>query len=105
MMPLADDPSILRGLSAWWSRSRLMRNNALQHRTQRDCLQETSDAHREVAAKRSHYTAAYWRKMAEDYRNKMRSVYISDRLRDYYENEARLCDAEAEKTAARETSR
>ena len=103
MMPLADDPSILQGLSAWWSRSRLRQNNALQHRIQRDCLQETSDAYREVAEKRSHYTAAYWQEMAEDYRNKMRSVHISDRLRDYYENEARLCDAEAKKIAARDT--
>jgi hypothetical protein len=41
--------------------------------------------------------------MAEYYRNKMRSVHISDRLRDYYENEARLCDAEAKKVTARET--
>ena len=103
MMPLVEDPSILRGLSAWWSRSRLMRSNALQHLIRRDCLQGISDAYREVAAKRSHHTAAYWRKMAEYYRNQMRSVHLSDRLRDYYENEARLCDAEAKKIEARKT--
>src|SRR5687768_3826287 len=102
MMPLAEDPSILRGLSAWWNRSRLMRNDALQHRIRRDCLHGTGDAYREVAAKRSHHTAAYWWKMAEYYRNKMCSVHLSDRLRDYYENEARLCDAEAKKVTAPE---
>jgi hypothetical protein len=105
MMPLAEDPSILQRLSAWWSRSQLMQNKVIQHRIRRDCLQQTSDAYQEAALKRSHYSAAYWQKMAEDYRNKMSNVHMSDKLRDYYENEARLCDAEAKKIEEQEANR
>jgi hypothetical protein len=82
-----------------------MLNNVIQHRIRRDCLQQTSDAYQEMALKRSHHSAAYWQKMAEDYRNKMANVHISDRLRDYYENEARLCDAETKKIEEQRTDR
>jgi hypothetical protein len=105
MMLLSEDPSILHWLSAWWSRSRPTRSNVAQHHIRRECLQRTSDAYQKVALKRSHYSAAYWRKMAEDYRNKMGNVHISDRLRNYYENEARSCDAEAEKIKKEKTDR
>ena len=101
MTPLAEDPSILQTLSSWWSRLRLMQNNVLEHRIPQDRLQHSSDAYQEVASKRSQYSAAYWQEMAEGYRDKMRSDHISDQLREYYANEARLCDAEAKKVSAR----
>jgi hypothetical protein len=66
-------------------------------RIQVDNLRRAKLAYREVALKRARYDAAYWRKMAEDYRNQMKNFPISHRLRDYYENEARLCDAEAKR--------
>jgi hypothetical protein len=100
MTPLAEDPSILQTLSAWWSRLRLTQNNVPEHRIPQDRLQHSRDAYQEVASKRSQYSALHWQEMADGYRNKMRSGHISDQLREYYANEARLCDAEAKKVSA-----
>jgi hypothetical protein len=101
MTPLAEDPSILQTLSAWWSRLWVMQNNVLEHSIPQDRRQNSSDAYQKVASKRSHYSATYWQEMAEGYRDKMRSDHISGQLREYYANEARLCDAEAKKISSR----
>ena len=99
-MPLAEDPSILQTLTAWWNRLRRMQNNVPEHRIPQDRLTHSRNAYQEVASKRSQYSASYWQEMAEGYRNKMMSDHISDQLREYYANEARLCDAEARKVSA-----
>lgn len=101
MMPFAEGSSIWEQISAWWSRSWLMQNKMVQSRTQHDPLQQPRNAYQEVAFKRSRYSAEKWQKTAEDYRNKMCNLDISDPLRDYYENEAHLCDAEAKKIESR----
>jgi len=81
-----------------------MQNNVLDPRIPQDCPQHSSDAYREAASRRSQYSAADWQEMARGYREKMRSDHISDQLREYYANEARLCDAEATKVSAREAA-
>ncbi|MGF7210316.1 hypothetical protein GGE65_004923 [Skermanella aerolata] len=78
-----------------------MENNMIQSHTRRDSLRQPRDVYQEVALKRSHYDAAHWQAMADDYRNKMCNLHISDSLRNYYENEAHLCEAEAKKNGSR----
>jgi|SRR3954468_24279606 len=105
MMPYAEDVSILRWLSEWWSQLKRIQNNLTQRRPRRDDFQQTSGYYQETALIHSQHNAAYWQKMAADYWNKLADPQISGRLRDYYENEARLCDAETKKVEEQGTDR
>jgi hypothetical protein len=77
-----------------------MQSNVSEHCNPHDRLQHSRDAYQEVASKRSQYSPLHWQEMAEGYRIRLRSGHISDQLREYYANEARLCDAEAKKVSA-----
>jgi hypothetical protein len=74
-----------------------MQNRVNRRSIKDELMQQVSNAYHEVAMSRSHYSAAHWYKMTDRYREEMKRIHTSNQLRDYYENEARLCDAEAKR--------
>ena len=98
MMEFAEAPTLWQQLSAWWKRSRRMPDNVVQCRVCCAGAKSTKDDYRRLAWQRPPHTATYWHKLAEDHRKLMGNLDTPPKLRDYYENEARLCDAETAKT-------
>ena len=94
MMGYAEEPQTLfQRLSALWQQWRSRNQNVSRLARPDDSQAQPSYDPR----KPKRYTATYWRRQEADYRDRLKNFTHTEQMRDYYENEANLCAAEAKK--------
>lgn len=95
MMGYAEEPqTFLQQIRALWQQWR-SRDQNMSRLVRPDDTQQPQPSYDPRTPKR--YTAAYWRRQEADYRDRLKNFTHTEQMRDYYENEANLCAAEAKK--------